>query len=123
MAADHYTLLGLSREVGDQEIQSVIAGLRVRLGSYAPGIDFGDDELARVCPEKWEAVRVLANPETRSEYDAGLLAHVAPPLPEPEPGISAPQGSVFATFLSYAAVLGLLSAGVLFLLLLAGYML
>lgn len=121
--ADHYQLLGLSPDAGTGEIQEVCAALRSRLERYAPGITFTDEDLAKLYPERWNAIRELLNPEIRRTYDAMLQQRAASPVPETEAAVPAEPPSRLSVFLSYAAFIGLLSAGVLFLLLLAGYML
>lgn len=120
---DHYKQLGLDPGATPIEIVQVMDRLRSELSKYAPGVDFSDDDVARLLPEKWSSFQVLSDPSQKESYDLALHAvKEDSPLPEASTGALPPQSRMSA-FFSYLAFIGLMSVAILFLLLLAGYML
>ena len=123
MSADHYTTLGILPGSRQEEVFGAWEDLKRRLQGYAPGLDFDAEAVARLLPEKWTAFEVLADPVRRREYD-GLLAVPVEEIAEPTTdGVDEQSPSRWSAFISYAAFIGMLVVGTMFLLLLAGYLL
>lgn len=123
MVADHYSTLGISPDSRQEAVFGALEDLKRRLQGYAPGLDFNDEVVARLLPEKWAAFEVLADPVRRREYD-DLLAVTAEVIAEPSIDNAEEQPpSRWSAFISYVAFIGMLVIGTMFLLLLAGYLL
>jgi hypothetical protein len=66
---NYYSLLKLSPDSSQEDIEQAFADFKKELLKFSPGINLSDEELRLHKPETWDAYLFLLNRESRKEHD------------------------------------------------------